>query len=1016
MKMKRIITAFLSLVMVFGALTPVAVQPVSAAYEDKVKSDGSPVIDYLNTAYLTPDEKLEDMIMVKEENGHQIWYEEFTGEVAFRDVASGQILFTNPWDVAATYNKSSASTRAELLSQVLITYTDKGVEKTMNSYTDAALRNQIIQKNIKGGIRVEYTIGEEQTIRLVPRLIPKERFESMILDQIDNEWVYSKVTSYYTLQDPNDPSLTSSSLQAMYSRFPITKKMAVYVCTSDISARELRNLEGYIKDYCPLYTYEELDIDHMTTNYSGSDAAPPMFKLAIEYKITEDGDLEARLSAGSIRYDETAYQLKNIRFLPYFGAGSNQYTGYTMIPDGSGTLIRFEDVKGKTYNISGKMYGADYAYHKVDNQHTETMRWPVYGVVTNYDIHNVDKETGVVTDFHQNVGFLAIITEGDSLTSLMSSHGGNLHTFNTVYPTFTPRPSDQYELNYSDSISVTGASAVWSVESDRKYTGSYRIVYKMLTDESIALEKNLDNTYSCDYVGMAKALRDFWTKDGTLSALTDTTADTPLYIESFGSIKTTERIFSFPVTVDTPLTTFENIQTMADELTSMGVGRLNFRLNGFANGGMYPTMPYKLKWMDSVGGSDGFEDLLVYAAENNVGIYPDFDFVYEQNHEMLDGFSFSKHAVKTIDDRYTTQKYYDASTQTFLRGNGICVSSSVYEYFYNKFTKNYSKYGVDSISVSTLGDSLNSDFDPDDPYNREDSKEFTKDLLAQIDQDYTNVMVDGGNAYTLPYVDHILNAPTDSSRFIQASETIPFIGLVLHGSKYMTSAPINMEGDINSAILKAIENGSYLYFLLSYQNTSKLKEDVYLSDYYSLAYDIWKEEVVEYYTILNDATKDLQTSLIVDHEFLYGERVPDADELAADAAEAQAELDAIAEAEAKKLAEAEREKQFAILHGGVVEDEPEQEEEPITEETPEQTEDTTEETDADSDTTEDTVTTEPEAGAYVKTKYTTASGSIVRVEYEGDVNFLLNYNSFDVTVVYNGTTYTLEALGFVRID
>ena len=51
----------------------------------------------------------------------------------------------------------------------------------------------------------------------------------------------------------------------------------------------------------------------------------------------------------------------------------------------------------------------------------------------------------------------------------------------------------------------------------------------------------------------------------------------------------------------------------------------------------------------------------------------------------------------------------------------------------------------------------------------------------------------------------------------------------------------------------------------------------------------------------------------------------------------------------------------------------------------------------------------------MKTKYTTTKGSIVRVEYEGNVSFLLNYNSFDVTVKYNNQTYTIAALCFVRI-
>ena len=302
-----------------------------------------------------------------------------------------------------------------------------------------------------------------------------------------------------------------------------------------------------------------------------------------------------------------------------------------------------------------------------------------------------------------------------------------------------------------------------------------------------------------------------------------------------------------------------------------------------------------------------------------------------------------------------------------------------------------------------LGTDLNSDFDEDEPYNREDSKKFTMETLAKIDADYENVMIKGGNAYTLAYANHITGIATDSSRFLQASEAIPFIGMVLHGSKYISGSPINMEGDIKSAILKAIENGSSLYFVLSKQNTSLLKEDFTLSSYYSVSYDIWKNDVVEYYTILNDVTKDLQTSYIVDHEFLFAERVPDADELAADAAALKQAEEEAKRAEEEKLAQQEREKLFAQLHGLPYE---EPAETPVVE---------PEDEIVGEETTEEEVTVEETTGEYEKTKYTTTSGTVVRVEYEGGVNFLLNYNSFDITVKYNGQTYEIEALGFVRI-
>ena len=168
--MKRFLSAFLTLVMLAGAMTV----PTAAAWEDKVDEDGNPLIDYKTEVYANPEQKLADMILVKEEKGYQMWFEEFTGEVAIVDTASGQVHFSNPIDISQT--SASPAVKEELLSQVIINYKDNDVSKKMFSYTEAALRGQITRKNIKGGMRVEYTLGEQQTIRLVPRMIKVERF------------------------------------------------------------------------------------------------------------------------------------------------------------------------------------------------------------------------------------------------------------------------------------------------------------------------------------------------------------------------------------------------------------------------------------------------------------------------------------------------------------------------------------------------------------------------------------------------------------------------------------------------------------------------------------------------------------------------------------------------------------------------------------------------------------------------------------------------------------------------
>ena len=1021
MKVKRIVSAFLTTVMFLGSL----VVPAQAAYADKVDEDGVPLIDYLNTNYETAEDKLADMIMVKEQNGYQLWYEEFTGEICLVDLSTGQKLFSNPFDIASGYQTISDAVKQQLLSQIIITYLENDVQKTMNSYYEAALRNQITKKNIKNGIRVEYIMGEEQTIRLVPRMIKRERFEELILGQIDYDWHKNKLSSFYTLKDKDDETLTERGVLEMVAKFPITNEMAVYVCDPDIKARELRELENIIKTYCPLYTYEELDYDHDLTKYTGADAAPPRFRLSLEYTLNDDG-LAVRLPANGIEFDEAAYQFQTVSMLPFMGAGSNEYEGYSVIPDGSGALIRFQEFKGQSVNLSGQLYGADYAYHEISGQHAESMRMPYYGVVTTYpgspsgtpaptsgDV--VDEAAAEAT---YNNGFLAIITEGDSLASLMAVCGGSLHPYNTVYAMFTPRPSDEYNL--ADSISVSG-SATWTVTSKRKYTDSYRIQYIMLKDENVAKENNTTG-YKAEWTGMATAYRDYMTARGDLTKMTaaDVKDDIPLFIETFGSIKTTERILSFPVEVDTPLTTFEDIKTIYSELSEKGIKNINFKLTGYANGGMNPTVPYYLKWTRVVGGKKGFNDLIDYAKANDFEVYPDFDFVYIRNTELFDGITMKWHAVRTIDDRYTTRRAYDAATQSFDRSFAIAISPAYFGRLYDKFGPTYLSYGNDSISVATLGTDLNSDFDEDEPYHREDDKAFTVDLLERISNDIPHVMIEEGNAFAIKYADVILNASLTSSTYVKASESVPFLGMVYHGSKVFAGTPINMEGDIKEGILHAIENGAAMYFMLSYQNTSDLKEDFRLSKYYSVSYEIWKDDVERYYTELNDAIKDLQTSYIVDHEFLDAERIPDDDEIEADAAAKALEDAAVKEAEAAKKEKDDRKARLearlaaeAAEAAGVAVEEPAEE----AEEAPAAVEEEQEEAPEGFHYDEfgELVPDEEEAEEEAPDKYKTTRGSVVRVEYEGGVNFIINYNSFDIVVNYNGQKINIGPLSFERI-
>ena len=966
---KRILSTLLAVLFVLGSVSIFSNFVVIAA-----DTDGQTIADYYlkDNVFNNPQEKLATMELMLENYGYQLYVDSQSGEVALVETATGNYLFSNPYDVASSKGSSSISTGGTtgtkeqlLLSQIIVQYVDNGTTKYLYSFQDAAMRNQISVSRIKSGVRVEYTIGQQEFRKLVPRWIPQDVFDELIKQPLieavingeieggvpasgnpEDNFYYRQFMTYYQLKDPALED-TQGAIDAMYEAYPITKEFPIYVFATDASSVEINKVEGYIKDYCPDYSFEQMDADHEATGYEATDDEYPVFKMALEYSLDEDG-LSVRLPCNGLQYNMSSYTLENISILPYMGAGNTKNEGYNFYPDGSGSLFDFN--LNRTNTIRGKIYGIDYAYHQISGTYQKPIRVPVYGTVATeimysygYILTTTDEEGNVTVDekdvtvsntvktreeieaflsgesleSNQTIevtkpltessykrGYVAIIESGESLGEIVTYFAGALSDYATMSNYFNPKPKDSYDI--ADSISVT-SSSTWTVVSPRKYTGNISIHYQLLCDEQIGAATQAEDSsyryYDATWLGMAEAYRDYLVKNGTLTKLTeeDVSEDIPLYMEVFGTVETQQIVATLPMTVQTPLTTFEDILTMYNELAERGVKNINFKLTGFANGGMYSSIPSSLKWESKVGGKSGFRDLIESAQGINdkgdgshLGLYPDFDFAYCIENSLFDALSLKKDAIRTIDNRYSSLRQYSATQQKYVSFYQLAISPSRYSKFYEKLIKNYSKYDINTMSVGTLGNALNSDFDEDDPYNREDSKEFTVKAFEDLKAAGYQLMTDGGNVYSWAYVDHILNMDLDSSRYVRSSCSVPFLGAVLHGYVQFAGGALNEEGNTDYAILKAIENGAGMYFILSYQNTEELKEDELLSQYYSIRYDIWREDVAAYYNELNSLLSDVQTMLIVDHRFLnynstdangnmfFTERVLDPDELEQD--------------------------------------------------------------------------------------------------------------------------------------
>jgi len=943
-KMIRALSFFLTALMLAGVL---AALPVGAATTSKDDDEiDLSEIEYTTQVYNSPEEKLATMKLYYSKYNYDLYMQEYTGEVALVNKVTGEMLFSNPYDVAKS--TGAESTKKQILSQIAIRYTGTdGTTRNFYSYEEAAQREQISIERIKSGVRVEYTLGDENARKLVPKMISDHSMNDNILtpckDNGITDFLYAKLTGFYVRYDISEMTSQTAIDQAV-KKYPLLETMSIWILDTKATSVEMNTLEKIIKQYAPEYTYEQMDEDYAEVEYVDESSVTAVFSLALEYSINEDG-MTVRLPANGIRFNSAQYTLQSISVLPYMGAGNNANTGYTFYPDGSGALFRFEDLKDvvQTTNVRNMVYGTDYAYHTITGKYQQAVRYPVFGIhedkgfytctaeVTPKDSKGnvtgdseiktlrfskscVDSVKAVntaissmgnaellseITETMVTAGFFAVIEEGESMTEIATYHGGSTSDYNTIITYFNPRPTDSYEVNDVISVSdvLQASTSTWNVSSDRKYSGNLKIRYFMLTDETLAEENNLTDWYATDYNGMAKVYQNYLIENGTFDRLTsaDVQEDIPLFIETFGCLEGEVRIATIPLEILQPLASFDDIKAIYEDLNESGIKNVFFQMVGYVNGGMYYSVPGQLKWERAVGGKSGFKDLVEYAEEvnakdgYNLALFPDFDFVWLKETAANDGLNMKRDCIKTIDNRYTRYRKYSPTYQTYVKDIGIAISPASYSRFYTKLLKKYDNYGLNNISVSTLGQYVNSDFDKKEPYNREDDKEFVANALASISESVSNVMVTGGNSITWKYADYLLEAPVSSSRYVRASNEVPFFGMVAHGFLQYAGTAANMDGDTTTAVLKAIENGGSIFYVLSYENTELLKEDEFLNEYYSIDYDIWSEDVKSTYLELNSQMKDVQTKLILSHEFLTGRRVPDTDELMADLAAALAD-------------------------------------------------------------------------------------------------------------------------------
>ncbi len=754
----------------------------------------------------------------------KLYFDNETGGIAVEDKGSSKMFYSSPQN-AMEDAKASDIMKKQLSSPLLLTYFNLNSKTTtvFDSYTNAFLLNQISWAKIEKGIRVNMVLGREEASKLLPEQISAASFEELAaqVEETSGGSAAKRMKAFYLLYRMEEAD------EEQKAKYPGLNHTDLYSLKSSITDRDKRTLEEYYKKAG--YTYEKMEQEYEELGFVSAAESFPCFKASIDY-VLENASLEVILNTGELEYDSSQFYLTYLSLLPYFGASGGEEDGYVFLPDGSGTLIDFNnDGRKNTFLTRGKVYGYDAAESNVDRGSIKNeFRYPVFGIKTG------------------NKAIMGVITEGDALAGINCELGNISHSYNTAYADFM--------LRYNDKFMASNAfeQDPWIVYDKKGYDGIIAMKYYFLTGED------------ADYTGMAKAYRSHLLEEGSIAKITDQ-REVPFMLETIGTVKKPVKTLGIPHVANVAITSFEDAGRMMEYFLDQGVSNLKLRYRAWYNGGYYHSAASDMKVERAVGGRKGLKELAARAEELNVELYPDVDFLLHDYNTQFDNFNANRDGVRTL---FQKTGYYPQFIAPLLKmGNWYySVNPQAVLSYYESFTEDYNKIGIDSISLGSAGEVLNSNYKNSNYVNREDSKNITTEMLKRAQDQYSNILVDGGNAYTLGFTDYILNLPTTDSAYLIADRSVPFIQIALNGYIEYSGTAINLSSDWRKELMTCLEYGTAPYFLLCYNDSSLLKESEIYDSYYSVNFDIWKEQAVSIYRTVNEVLSGVRNSSIHNHE------------------------------------------------------------------------------------------------------------------------------------------------------
>lgn len=551
------------------------------------------------------------------------------------------------------------------------------------------------------------------------------------------------------------------------------------------------------------------------------------YQLGLTMNVSlEEDDLVVNIPDDSIVEEQEGTYISTIIPFPFMGYSFlDDKAGYMLIPDGNGALINLDNKEGRyTTGFSQMIYGSDAGF---DDTSVKDKLWDEIDMVR--DANEVIAPIFGVAHTEEQIGYLAVVEEGEKRASIEAQPNGAMVNYNRCYVNFKVRDTFVQPLNNSNS------GVMPSTEADRTHTDR-QVRYMLLSGENV------------NYSAMATTYRNYLLEN-KLIEVKDNSYNTR--VDFLGTDREEFLLGTRAVT----MTTVENMEELYKQIKEDGVSSLITLYKGWQKGGLYnvPITDYKAD--RHIGGTSKLTDLIQESAKDNYQIY-----LYNDALRMNPSTnSLNYNMIKKVNKRTFEEELWAEVYDLFYYLTPAKTVSGIED-----FVDSYIKDGVSNLAISGISNTLFSYSFKNKFYTRNDTAKNYSEVLDKIDKD-TNLMLEKPAAYLWKNTDAFLDMPLGSSDYMYVDEEIPFLSIVLKGVIPMYSDYVNFEANKTEFLLQMVESGVFPSFYLTYEDSSDL---IYTNskDLYSTAFSTYRETIAEYDKELREINGVVKDAFITKHE------------------------------------------------------------------------------------------------------------------------------------------------------